>query len=217
MVTAASVPFDSWMTPRIRAWYYADYILTHYPTSPIAYSSSYSYERFETISNSYDCTNFVSHCLLAGRFAMKSGTHLGTDGWFFNSMSSRSSTWSGVNQLYNFIISNTSSNGPKCKTYTSVTNQATVTGYTTSKKPQAGDILQVKYNTSGAYAFHNFGHSTIISSIDSNNNINVSYRTSSASYRKNVRLSQYFSPAANTTSGSGGHLYRVLNMKYSGE
>ena len=211
MASATSVPFDNWMSARIRAWYYANYILYHCPTAPIAYSSGYSYVRFETIPGAYDCTNFVSHCLLAGRFSMKSGTHLGSDGWFFNSMNSRSSTWSSVNQLYNFIKSNTSSNGPKCKTYTAVTNKAKVTGYSGSKKPQAGDILQIKFNSPGSYAYPNFGHSTIISSIDSNNFIHISYRTSSSSYKSNVRLIDCFPPAPNTTNGSGKNLYRVSN------
>ncbi|MDR1002908.1 MAG: amidase domain-containing protein [Oscillospiraceae bacterium] len=58
---------------------------------------------FNDSFTSYGCTNFISHCLLAGGFDEKSGTHLGENGWFFNSASSRSSSWAGVEPFYRFL------------------------------------------------------------------------------------------------------------------
>ncbi len=67
------------------------------------------YLDFSQISpDSYDCTNFVSHAILAGGSPMLD-TGVGgisSRGWYFRDSLNRSSSWSGVGELYNFIISN---------------------------------------------------------------------------------------------------------------
>ncbi len=68
-----------------------------------------NYLDFSRISNdSYDCTNFVSHAILAGGSPMLDSGIGGVSsrGWYFKDAFNRSSSWSGVGELYNFIISN---------------------------------------------------------------------------------------------------------------
>ena len=48
-----------------------------------------------------NCTNFISQCLLAGGGVMN---YTPTYGWYYISPDSRSPSWSGVNQLYDFLI-----------------------------------------------------------------------------------------------------------------
>lgn len=67
------------------------------------------YLDFSQISrDSYDCTNFVSHAILAGGSPMYDiGVGgLSSRGWYFRDSLNRSSSWSGVGELYSFIISN---------------------------------------------------------------------------------------------------------------
>lgn len=63
------------------------------------------YYDFSLISDSYDCTNFVSHAILAGGAPMSySGSP--SSGWYFSGLNYRSYSWSGVIALYEFLISN---------------------------------------------------------------------------------------------------------------
>ena len=52
-----------------------------------------------------DCTNFASQCIYAGAGIMN---YTPIMGWFYNSSYSRSPSWSGVEYLYNFLVSNKS-------------------------------------------------------------------------------------------------------------
>lgn len=65
-----------------------------------------SYYDFSQISGAYDCTNFISHALLAGE-ARIYNTGNSSTGWWFTSTSNRSYSWSGVNEFYNFTMNNT--------------------------------------------------------------------------------------------------------------
>lgn len=68
-----------------------------------------NYLDFSEISfDSYDCTNFVSHAILAGGSPMLDPGvgGISSRGWYFRDAFNRSSSWSGVGELYNFIISN---------------------------------------------------------------------------------------------------------------
>ncbi len=47
-----------------------------------------------------NCTNFVSQCLLAGSSVMD---FTPTFGWYYRSVDERSPSWSGVEQLYDFL------------------------------------------------------------------------------------------------------------------
>ncbi len=56
-----------------------------------------------------DCTNFISQCLFYGGFEMKTGEN----GWFYYSLKSRAPAWTGVNEFYDFLITNRSNFGAK--------------------------------------------------------------------------------------------------------
>ena len=49
-----------------------------------------------------DCTSFVSQCLYAGSGVM----NYAPDGWYYRSINDRSPSWTGVEFLYDFLISN---------------------------------------------------------------------------------------------------------------
>ena len=58
-----------------------------------------------------DCTNFISQCLHAGGFKM----NYNINGWYFNSLNSRSPAWSGVDEFWDFSVKNNSNSGVKLK------------------------------------------------------------------------------------------------------
>ena len=55
-----------------------------------------------------DCTNFISQCIYAGCRVMNYTLYTG---WYFNSLDSRSPSWTGVEYLYTFLTTN-SARGP---------------------------------------------------------------------------------------------------------
>lgn len=48
-----------------------------------------------------DCTNFVSQCIFAGTGVMN---YTETFGWYYVSPEDRAPAWSGVDELYNFLL-----------------------------------------------------------------------------------------------------------------
>lgn len=52
-----------------------------------------------------DCTNFASQCLFAGSKIMN---YTPVTGWFYRSTSDRTSSWTGVRFLYEFLVNNKS-------------------------------------------------------------------------------------------------------------
>jgi len=50
-----------------------------------------------------DCTNFVSQCVYAGAKVMN---YTPIMGWFYRSPSDRTPSWTGVQELYNFLVNN---------------------------------------------------------------------------------------------------------------
>ena len=68
-----------------------------------ALSRNPAYYNFEEIGG--DCTNFASQCIYAGAGIMN---YTPTVGWYYNSASDRTASWSGVEFLYDFLIKNTS-------------------------------------------------------------------------------------------------------------
>ncbi len=68
-----------------------------------------NYLDFSSINpNSYDCTNFVSHAILAGGAPTfdTGGWGISPSGWYFRDVVNRSSSWSGVGPLYSFLTNN---------------------------------------------------------------------------------------------------------------
>ncbi len=78
----------------------------------VAYAQRWAYERnpefysFDEIGG--DCTNFVSQCIYAGCGVMN---YTPDFGWYYISPDDRSAAWTGVEYLYNFLVSN-EGNGP---------------------------------------------------------------------------------------------------------
>lgn len=68
-----------------------------------------AYYNFDKIGG--DCTNFISQCLYAGAKRMN---YTPTFGWYYNSVSSRSPSWTGVTFLNRFLKTNQSA-GPQAK------------------------------------------------------------------------------------------------------
>ena len=72
-----------------------------------AYGRNPAYFDFSDIGG--DCTNFASQCLYAGSGIMN---YTPLYGWFYISTNNRTPSWTGVNELYRFLIGNRTS-GPQ--------------------------------------------------------------------------------------------------------
>ena len=59
------------------------------------------YDDFERIGG--DRTNFASQCVFAGARVMNFTPVMG---WYFRNLADRTASWSGVEYLYNFLVSN---------------------------------------------------------------------------------------------------------------
>lgn len=92
-----------------------------------------------------DCTNFASQCIYAGSGVMN---YTPVMGWYYNSPSDRTPSWTGVQYLYNFLTKNKSV-GP----YGSETDR---------RGAEPGDIVQLG-NGAGYY------HSPVIVSAEDGN------------------------------------------------
>lgn len=141
--------------------------------SPTSSNSAVPYYDFSQIKGAYDCTNFVSHALLAGGATMhdngKSGI-TGTDQWYYRSTSNRSSSWSGVNELYSFLTRKNPSD----------TNKGP---YATEKaltydNAYLGDIVQ-------GHNGKTWRHSTVVTKF-TDKKVYVTGRTSPGTYNDNV-------------------------------
>ena len=116
-----------------------------------AFSRNPKYYAFDNLGG--DCTNFISQCIFAGSGIMN---YTPITGWYYINSNERSPSWTGVEYLYNFLISNTRV-GPFAKEISPI-------------QSEIGDIIQlgnsskfyhsliiVEKNNSGIYiAAHNF-------------------------------------------------------------
>ncbi|BAE83178.1 hypothetical protein DSY1389 [Desulfitobacterium hafniense Y51] len=118
--------------------------------NPSSGNGTVPYFDFSVYPGNWDCTNFVSHALLAGGANVydTGGSGISGTGWYFRSESNRSSSWSGVPELYNFLISNTHPNTPAGYSYAYSNNPGLWS---------VGDIVQFRFSGNSVYS-----HSTII-------------------------------------------------------
>lgn len=65
-----------------------------------AYGRNPDYAAFDGLGG--DCTNFASQSLFAGSGVQQQGMN----GWYYISLDDRAPAWSGVEQLYTFLVSN---------------------------------------------------------------------------------------------------------------
>lgn len=85
----------------------ADYARNnYYKDTPSSGNGVVPYYDFFQISGNYDCTNFVSHALLAGGATVYNNGSPST-GWYYVNLNNRSYFWSSVNSLYSFLTTNT--------------------------------------------------------------------------------------------------------------
>ena len=74
-----------------------------------AYGRNPKYYNYDPIGG--DCTNFVSQCIFAGCSHMNYSQN---NGWYYVNGNDKSPSWTGVQFLYNFLISNKKA-GPRGK------------------------------------------------------------------------------------------------------
>lgn len=89
-----------------------------------------------------DCTNFISQCLYAGEIAMD----YSTKGWFFTSLNNRSPSWTGVDEFFNYALSNRKYQGVKVK-------------LVPMHELSIGDVIQFRQRQG------NFNHSLLVTKI----------------------------------------------------
>ncbi len=119
-----------------------------------AYERNPEYYDFDGLGG--DCTNFVSQVLAAGGAEQ----NYSQNGWYFNSINDRSPSWSGVNELYEFLVSEHDV-GPRARVVD-------------VSEAMAGDIVQLGSFENGYY------HSLII--VDPENML-VAAHTVDSDYR----------------------------------
>ena len=90
-----------------------------------------------------DCTNFISQCLLAGGGVMNYDY---INGWFFESMSHSSPSWTSVVYLQNYLLRKNNEIGPLAK-------------IVPIDDIEIGDIIQLRQNPS------HFNHTVIVTKI----------------------------------------------------
>ena len=87
-----------------------------------------------------DCTNFASQVLYAGSGVMN---YIPTFGWFYINVNNRAPAWTGVNELYNFLIYNKGP-GPQGRVVD-------------LEEVEEGDIIQLKFGYG-----ERFDHSPVV-------------------------------------------------------
>lgn len=155
---------------------------------PTSGNSNYvpQYYDFYTISStSYDCTNFVSHAILAGGAVMHDtgSGGISSTGWYYRDTENRSVSWSGVSYLYNFLTTNTTK-GPygMHMAYSSV--------YAPTGFPyNYGDLMQFKSESTWMHSAVITGFANITSTTLEPL---ICGRASASSYQYNLRQSEKY-------------------------
>jgi hypothetical protein len=110
----------------------------------VEYAHKWAYGRnprfFDFSELGGDCTNFASQVLYAGSGVMN---YTPTYGWFYISADDRTPSWTGVNELYRFLVANSGA-GPQARVVT-------------LSEIDKGDIIQLKFNYG-----EKFDHSPVV-------------------------------------------------------
>lgn len=115
-----------------------------------------------------DCTNFVSQCLYFGGIEMS----YYFPGWFYDSLNFRSPSWTGVEEFFQFSISNQRDVGVKAK-------------LVDFSQIEIGDVVQM------CQTGENFHHSLLITNLIGHNSFNDIFVTCHSFDAKNKQLSSY--------------------------
>ncbi|NLW48026.1 MAG: amidase domain-containing protein [Firmicutes bacterium] len=118
-----------------------------------------------------DCANFASQVLLAGGASMNYDP---VQGWYYIDPNQKSPSWTGVNFLYSFLVTN-QTKGPF--------------GINTNSDGVAsGDLIQLSYDEGPS-----FNHTLIITHLEPNNSLNGIYVSAHSIDRYNANLVKTYS------------------------
>ena len=92
-----------------------------------AYSRNPKYYNFDPVGG--DCTNFASQCIFSGIHEMNYNRQ---NGWYYINGNNKSPSWTGVEFLYNFLITNNAA-GPEGEE-------------TLINRLEVGDIVQLSFD-----------------------------------------------------------------------
>lgn len=110
----------------------------------VEYAKEWAYRRnpryFDFSDIGGDCTNFASQCIYAGAGVMN---YTPLYGWFYISTNNRTPSWTGVNELYRFLVNNTGP-GPQGRVVP-------------LSQIQEGDVVQLQFVGSDQ-----FGHTPVV-------------------------------------------------------
>lgn len=120
-----------------------------------AYNRNPAYYNFDKIGG--NCTNYASQCLFAGLPIM----NYSPLGWYYNSVSDRSPSWTSVESFYDFLISNKGV-GPYAE-------------ISTIEKLEVGDFIQLGLDK-------DFFHTLVVCNLS--NGVKVSSNTSDSFMRQ---------------------------------
>lgn len=129
-----------------------------------AYSRNPKYYNFDPVGG--DCTNFASQCILAGIHEMNYNRQ---NGWYYINGNNKSSSWTGVEFLYNFLITNNMA-GPEGEE-------------TVINRLEIGDIVQLSFDGIS------FSHTLVV--VKNGTNINNTFIASHTFDAFGKRVSEY--------------------------
>lgn len=113
-----------------------------------------------------DCTNFASQVLYAGGSVMNYDP---VEGWYYLDANRKSPSWTGVNFLYNFLVTNRT-RGP----FGQPVNWTEI---------QVGDLIQLSFRGGGF-----FNHSLVVTTVESPPQLDRIYVSTHTANRRNVKL-----------------------------
>lgn len=131
-----------------------------------AYNRNPKYYNFDNVGG--DCTSFVSQCIYAGSEVMN---YAKQNGWYYINGNNKSSSWSGVEFLYDFLTTNKLA-GPYGKEVE-------------QNKIEIGDIAQLSFDG------NKFAHTLVIVKIEDKVDLNRIFISSHTFDSFNKRISEY--------------------------
>lgn len=131
-----------------------------------AYDRNPRYYNFDGVGG--DCTSFASQCIFAGSNVMN---YSKLNGWYYINGNDKSPSWSGVEFLHNFLITNKLA-GPYGKTVS-------------QNEIEIGDIAQLSFDGNV------FGHTLVIVKIENKLDLNQIFVSSHTLDSFNKRICEY--------------------------
>lgn len=131
-----------------------------------AYKRNPKYYNYDKIGG--DCTNFISQCIYAGSKQMN---YDNIKGWYYIDANNKSPSWTGVEFLYNFLVSN-KQNGP-------IGKEVSI------NEIDLADIAQLSFDGK------NFSHTLLIVNIEKQDSLDGIYTSSHTFDSFDRRLSSY--------------------------